>query len=206
MKRIIYKLAVSAALLSACVTAVAQPKTVRPVNIKGEGVLDQNARVAISTNVADYVYLLTPNADLQVAIGRQVTLQGGFKYNNWSWNYATETEMKNRQQTYWFGARYWFWYTYSGWYASLAAQWQEYDRGGLFRKDAEAGQAYGLVASGGYAMQINRWFNIDFGLGIWGGTTAYTLYACPYCGKKLEEGRKFFVLPNEVRLALQFIF
>lgn len=165
-----------------------------------------SARFAVSTNIADYVYLLTPNADLQVAVGKQFTLQAGFKYNRWSWNYGTDSEMKNRQQTYSLGARWWPWYTYSGWYLGLAAQYQEYDRGGLLRKDSEAGKAYGLVASGGYALQVSRWFNIDFGLGVWGGTTAYTLYACPYCGKKLEEGRKFFVLPNEVRVAAQFIF
>ena len=176
------------------------------IHLYAQDEMPSPARVAVSTNIADYVYLLTPNADLQVAVGKQISIQAGFKYNRWSWNYASDNEMKNRQQTYWLGARWWPWYTYSGWYAALAAQWQEYDRGGLFRRESEAGRAYGLVASGGYALQVTRWFNIDFGLGFWGGTTAYTLYACPYCGKKLEEGRKFFVLPNEVRVAAQFIF
>lgn len=176
------------------------------INLYAQDETRVSARAAISTNIADYVYLLTPNADVQVSIDKQFTIMAGFKYNAWSWNYGTDTEMKNRQQTYSVGVRWWSWYTYSGWYLGLAAQYQEYDRGGLLRKDSEAGKAYGLVASGGYALQVNRWFNIDFGIGFWGGTTAYTLYACPYCGKKLEEGRKFFFLPNEARVAAQFIF
>ena len=164
------------------------------------------ARVALSTNAADYIYLLTPNADVQVAVGRRFTVQAGLKYNRWSWGYGTDKEMKNRQQTYFLGARWWPWYTYSGWYVGLAAQWQEYDRGGLLRKDSESGRAYGLSVSGGYALQVTRWFNIDFGIGVWGGSKTYTLYACPYCGRKIEEGRKFFFLPNEARIAAQFIF
>ena len=165
-----------------------------------------DVRFAVSTNVADYVNLLTPNVDVQYAVGRRVTAQIGVKYNNWSFNHRTENEMKNRQQTYYAGARWWPWYTYSGWWLGGAAQYQEYDRGGVFTKDSEAGNAFGLVLSGGYSIQIAKWLNFDMGIGFWGGRTEYVLYACPNCGKKVDEGKKFFVLPNEARVALQFIF
>ena len=166
----------------------------------------QGSRIAVSTNITDYFLLISPNVDFQLALGRQLTAEAGLKYNNWSFNHATDKEMKNRQQTYYAGARWWPWYTYSGWWVGTALQFQEYDRGGVFRKDSESGDAFGLSVSGGYSIQIAKWMNIDMGFGLWGGRTIYTVYECPYCGKKVDEGSKFFILPNEARLALQFIF
>ena len=164
------------------------------------------ARLAIATNVADYLYLLTPNIDVQYSAGRCVTAEAGAKYNNWSFRGATPQEVKNRQQTYYLGARWWPWYSFSGWWLGACVQFQEYDRGGVFRQDSEAGNAFGLNLGAGYSLQIAKWLNIDLGVGFWGGRTNYTLYECPYCGKVVEEGSKAFVLPNEARLALQFIF
>lgn len=165
-----------------------------------------NARLAIATNITDYIYLLTPNVDVQYSVGRCVSAQAGMKYNNWSFGHGTQREVKNRQQTYYAGVRWWPWYTFSGWWMGSAVQFEEYDTGGVLRKDSEAGNAYGLSLSAGYSLQLVKWLNLDIGAGVWGGRTNYTLYACPYCGKKLEEGEKFFVLPNEARIALQFIF
>lgn len=164
------------------------------------------SRLALSTNITDYLLLVSPNMDIQLAIDRQFTAEAGMKYNNWSFNHATDREVKNRQQTYYAGARWWPWYTFSGWWIGTALQYQEYDRGGLFRMDSEAGDAFGLSLSGGYSLQIVKWMNIDMGFGFWGGRTRYTVYECPYCGKKVDEGEKIFILPNEARLALQFIF
>ncbi len=174
--------------------------------VRSRAVRSNGARVALSTNVTDYVYLLTPNVDLQVAIARSVTLDAGVKYNGWSFKYGTQDEMKNRQWTASFGARWWPWYTYSGWWLGGAIQYQEYDRGGLFYNYGETGDAFGLAFSAGYSLQIKSWLNLDFGLNAWGGYTKYKKYACAYCGKLVEQGGKPFILPNEVRFALMFIF
>ena len=55
-------------------------------------------------------------------------------------------------------------------------------------------------------MHVNHWLNVDFGLFGWGGMTKYVTYACPYCGQRTDAGTKAFFLPDEVRVALQFIF
>lgn len=164
------------------------------------------ALFAISTNITDYVYLVTPNIDIQFALSRHITLDAGLKYNGWSFKYGTPDEMKNRQWTASLGARWWPWYTYSGWWVGGAAQYQEYDRGGLFYNYGESGDAFGLAVSAGYSLQVKSWLNFDFGISVWGGRTQYKKYACAYCGKLVEEGTKWFVLPNEVRLALMFVF
>ena len=53
---------------------------------------------------------------------------------------------------------------------------------------------------------LSRHFNLDFGLGAWAGTTAYTTYACPRCGRILESGNKAFLQPDEMRAAIVYIF
>ncbi len=85
-------------------------------------------------------------------------------------------------------------------------QFQEYNRGGIFSPETEEGNAYGIGASGGYSVHVNRWLNVDFGLGFWGGMTRYVTYACPYCGKRTGEGTKAFFLPDELRVALELVF
>lgn len=164
------------------------------------------ARFAIATSLPDYIYLVTPNIDVQFALSRNATLLAGAKYNSWSFNYGTASEMKNRQLTARIGARWWPWYTYSGWWLGGALQYQEYDRGGLLWRTSEVGDAFGASVSGGYSLQITPWLDLDFGLGIWGGYTRYKQYDCPYCGRKTKEGEKFFLLPDEARIALMFIF
>lgn len=168
--------------------------------------LEHQARLAFSQNLADYLSLGTLNADLQYSIHRRWTLEAGAKYNNWTWRHRQEEQFEARQQAYYVGVRWWPWYTYSGWWVGTKMQYREYNRGGLFRPEAEEGDAFGAGASGGYSVHVNPWLNVDFGIGFWGGVTKYVTYACPYCGRRVDEGTKFFLLPDEVRIALELIF
>jgi len=162
--------------------------------------------MALSSNLTDYALLLTPNLDFQYAMGRHFTVEAGIKYNNWSFFQSSGNESKNRQKTLHSGIRWWPWYSYSGWWAGSSLQYQEYDRGGFLSAESEAGDAIGLSLSAGYSLQLAKCLNLDFGFGIWAGSTVYTLYECPQCGRVLEEGSKTFFLPNEARVAVQFIF
>ena len=64
-----------------------------------------------------------------------------------------------------------------------------------------------LVAlrEGGYSVMLSSLWNLDLGLGAWGGWKKYTRYACPLCGLTLESGEKLFWLPD-ARIAIQLIF
>ena len=77
---------------------------------------------------------------------------------------------------------------------------------GIFSPETEEGDAFGVGLSGGYSVHVNRWLNVNFGIGGWGGLTRYVSYACPYCGKRTGEGTKAFFLPNELLVALELIF
>ena len=95
---------------------------------------------------------------------------------------------------------------YSGWWVGAKAQYQEYNRGGIITKTAEEGDAFGAALAGGYSLMLREHWNLDFGLGVWGGWTKYRKFAYPENGKITEEGHKWFFLPNEVILSLVFIF
>ncbi len=73
--------------------------------------LENRARLALSQNLADYLFLGTLNADLQYSIHRSWTVQAGMKYNNWTWRHRTDDQFESRQQAYYVGVRWWPWYT-----------------------------------------------------------------------------------------------
>jgi len=49
-------------------------------------------------------------------------------------------------------------------------------------------------------------FNLEFGAGFWGGYKTYTVYSCPRCGRKIEEGKKWFICPNEAIVSIVYVF
>lgn len=173
-------------------------------------------KVAVSTNIIGWAGLLTPNASIQHATGQHISLEAAARYNCWSWKTEGTTEqrqteeVKSRQQAYSLGVRWWPWNVYSGWWVAARLQYQEYDYGGLGKlpwiPDNEAGDAYGGVLLAGYALQLHRHWDLEFGLGLWGGYKTYTVYACPYCGKITDKGAKTFVLPDQAMISLTYIF
>lgn len=200
-----------ASLLALLVAACCLVAPARAQAIAGQAAFDQTdlehrARLAVDQNLADYLFLGTLNAELQYSVHRHWTLGLGARYNNWTWRHRQDTQFQSRQQSYYVAGRWWPWYTYSGWWAGGKLQYQEYNRGGIFGPETEEGDAIGVSLGGGYAVHVNHWLNVDFGLFGWGGMTRYVSYACPYCGQRTGEGVKAFVLPDEVRVSLQFIF
>lgn len=171
---------------------------------------------AVAVNTADALDLGTVGVEGSAAVGQHWSLHAGTKVNPWtfggkdSWNglfsEANPEQLQDRKQVYSAGVRWWPWNVYSGWWLGLKGQYQEYNRGGILAKTSEEGDAVGAALAGGYSLMIREHFNLDFGLGVWGGWTQYTKYDCPSCGRVTESGDKWFVLPNEVILSLVYIF
>lgn len=172
--------------------------------------------VSLGTNVLEWVDFLTPNASLQLATGQHLSLEASARYNSWSWR--TEgayeqrqvNERKARQQAYSLGVRWWPWNVYSGWWVAARFQYQEYDYGGLstfsWVPDNEAGDAFGAALLAGYDLQIHKHWNLEFGLGFWGGYKLYSRYALPWCGRLLERGGKTFFLPDQAMISVVYVF
>ena len=162
---------------------------------------------SLSTNLVDYITLGTLNVEGSAATGRHITINASVRVNPWTFHKGDPArQMQNRNQTYAAGIRYWPWHIYSGWWISTVTQYQEYNFGGIFSQRTEEGDAFGLGVGAGYSLMVHENMNLDFGLSIWGGQKTYIAYACPSCGRITDKGSKWFVLPNELRVAIQYIF
>ena len=54
-------------------------------------------------------------------------------------------------------------------------------------------------------MLSSHW-NLDMGLGFWGGYDRFVTYSCPVCGITRQEASRLFLLPADVLLSLVYVF
>ena len=171
---------------------------------------------AVAVNTADMLDLGTMSLEGSVAVGQHWSIHAGAKVNPWTfakhdtWNglfsEPDPDQKQDRKQAYSIGARWWPWNVYSGWWVGGKAQYQEYNHGGIITKTAEEGDAFGAALSGGYSLMLKEHWNLDFGLGVWGGWTKFRKYEFPENGKLIDQGYKWFFLPNEVIVSVVYIF
>ena len=163
--------------------------------------------VALSTNLASIADFGTLNMEASYAVSQHWSLTAGMRYNPFTFNGgADDGERQNRQRSVSAGARYWPWHIYSGWWAAAKAQWQEYNLGGFSSPQTREGDRLGAGVSLGYSYMLSPHINMEMGAGIWGGAEKYTLYACPTCGRRLDNGNAMFVMLNEVLVSLSYVF
>lgn len=163
--------------------------------------------VSVSTNLVDYADYCTVNLDASCAVAQHWSINAGFKYNPFTFSGGVDGgPRQDRQQTYSIGTRYWPWHIFSGWWACAKAQYQEYNRGGISSPETREGDRMGAGLSGGYTYMLGRHFNVEAGVGVWGGSDKYKVYSCPTCGRTLDSGNKTFVMLNDVLLSLTYVF
>lgn len=161
---------------------------------------------SVATNALDYVNFGTVNVEGEVTTGRHWSLTAVAKYNPFLFKGKEGEPLSARQQLYGAGVRYWPWHVFSGWWAGARIQYQEYNRGGIQSADTDEGDRYGLGLSGGYSYMLTPHWNLDMGIGVWGGYDRYTTYSCPVCGVTRERGSRLFILPSDILLALVYVF
>ena len=163
-------------------------------------------RYSVGTNAVDWIALGTLNAEASAAVSPKVSLHAGAALNPWTFRAGKpESQMQMRHNSYWGGLRWWPWHVYSGWWAGASLRYSVYNGGGVLSRESEEGDAFGMGLWGGYSVMLSSLWNLDLGLGAWGGWKKYTRYACPVCGLTLETGEKLFWLPD-ARIAIQLIF
>ncbi len=162
--------------------------------------------LSISTNVAGYANFGTLNMEASYGLSRHWSLNAGVKYNPFTFDSSKYGKMQNRQQLFAIGTRFWPWHIFSGWWLAGKVQYQEYNTGGIISAVTTEGDRFGGALTGGYTYMVNPHFNIEFGLGLWGGYEAFTEYECPVCGNITDKGKKFFLQPNDLVLSLSYVF
>lgn len=165
-------------------------------------------RWSVSTNVAEWANLATINAEMGLAVDQNWSLHLSGRYNPYTFRKGDpDKQFQERQATAQFEVRGWPWHVYSGWWIAGGLQYSRYNWGGLFNKrKSEEGDAIGGTLAFGYTLMINSYFNIEFGLGVWGGKKWYTEYSCPLCGREVGKGSKGFIAPNEAIINLVYVF
>lgn len=164
-------------------------------------------RFSVSTNLLDYARLGTLNVDASYAASRHWSIVAGARYNPFTFNADNpDRQFQYRQQSYAVGARWWLWHTWSGWWFSGKARYQEYNAGGLGKKETEEGDRVGAGLYVGYTHMLGPHWNMEFGMGFWGGIAWYTGYSCPSCGKIVDEGQKYFVRPDDLMISIVYVF
>lgn len=164
-------------------------------------------KVSVSTDLLDYARLGTLNADVSYAFARHWSVTAGVRYNPFTFRGANpEKQFQLRQQSYALGIRLWPWHIWSGWWFASKLRWQEYNEGGILSRKTSEGDRFGAGLYAGYTHMITRHLNIEFGVGLWAGKDIYRTYACQTCGLTLQQGQKFFILPDDFMIALAYVF
>lgn len=164
-------------------------------------------KASVSTNLLDYLCLGTLNVDASYSVSQHWSVTAGARYNPFTFHKGdADRQFQYRQQSYSLGVRAWLWHSFSGWWFPGKLRYQEYNQGGIFKRVTEEGDRAGLSLSAGYTHMISRHFNVEFGLGLWGGTAWYRKYSCPVCGLTIEDGMKWFILPDDLMISIAYVF
>ena len=163
-------------------------------------------KVHLSTNMLGYANFGTINGEIGLCLSQHFSLYLQGKYNPFEYESKVGKQMNNRQLSIAFGTKYWLWHTCSGWFLSGQCGWMRYNCGGIFTEAAYEGDACGVTFGAGYALMLNRHWNIDFGVGVMAGYTDYIKYSCPSCGKIVGNGEKIFFAPNNILLQMTYLF
>ena len=164
-------------------------------------------KYSLSMNLLECARLGTLNIDASYAIDRHWSLTAGVRYNPFTYHKGdSEKQFQARQQSYAVGARLWPWHIMSGWWFGAKTRWQEYNIGGVISPQTREGDRLGGGLYAGYAHMLAPFLNLEFGLGLWAGADIYKVYSCPSCGLTLDNGVKGFVLPDDITIALVYVF
>ena len=167
----------------------------------------QAQKVAVSTNLLEYVNFGTINGEIGLGVSQHLSIYIQGKYNPFEYKFASGTrQINNKQLLGAIGTKYWFWHTYSGLFISGQFSLSKYNRGGITSVETYQGDAAGITLGAGYALMLKEHLNLDFGLGIMGGYTNFIRFRCPSCGKIDKKGKKIFIAPDNVLVQLSYLF
>lgn len=170
------------------------------------GIPARAQRFSLGTNAVDLATLGTLNLEASVSGARMLSFHAGAEFNPWAYGEPEDgSRMQIKQLSCWAGLRWWPWHVYSGWWAGTDARWSVYSQGGITSPETEEGNAWGAGVYGGYGVMLSDRWNLDLGAGLWGGWKQYRRYACPVCGRTLDQGSGPFLMPD-ARIAIQYVF
>lgn len=166
-------------------------------------------RWSVSTNALQWATLGTINAEGGYSLNQNFSLSAGFAVNPWLVNSPTSIQMRNNQFGGYCGVKYWPWHVYSEWWFGAKIQYKQFEQVGILTSNLVKGDAIGAGLSAGYSFMLGNHFNLDLGVGVWGGKIVnYAKYKgnTTVDSKLLEQGSKGFVFLDNLILSIIYIF
>lgn len=163
-------------------------------------------RFSVSTNLVELASLGNFNVDFSYSFAQHWSVDAKVNYSPFVFKQGTDGQFQLKSRGAYVGAYYWLWHSYSGVYFSFGGKGEEFNEGGIISKRTEEGARFGGAVGVGYALMLAKHVNMEFGVGMWMGYSKYKAYSCPHCGNLLESGEKFFLLPDNIKVAISYIF
>lgn len=150
-------------------------------------------KVGVKTNFAYWAAGASPNAALEIGLGKKTTLELGGGLNLWEFD-------NNKKVKHWLAQpefRYWFCERFNGHFLGLHAHGAQFNVGGwdipvgrldAFKDNRYEGYLYGGGISYGYQWVLSPRWNFEASLGGGFARIDYDKYPCTTCGTKLDEG------------------
>lgn len=172
-------------------------------------------RFSVSTNLIDWANYGTVNAEFGISVAQHLSIVAGAKYNGWDFSKPDGDFTKsvyNKNIVGFAGLRFWPWYVNSGLWIQVKGQYADYQIAGTWLRPAiDQGRAVGAGLSTGYTIMINKSFNIELGLGGWGGyLLEHNIYGCTremeMNAPRDDSGPRPFIDLDNITAALVFVF
>ncbi|WP_082987174.1 MULTISPECIES: DUF3575 domain-containing protein [Butyricimonas] len=159
---------------------------------------------SLKTNTL-YWLTTTPNADVEVALGKKITFDLSGTYNAWSFG-------DNKKIKHWLVQpefRYWESERFNGHFFGIHGLGGKFNAGGIkmlgLDKYRYEGSFYGGGISYGYQWIIGKRLNLEATIGVGYVRFEYDKYEYQVKGKHIKEGTKNYIGPTKVGLSLVYI-
>ena len=156
---------------------------------------------SVGTNLLNWAYFGTANFEMNASISNHFSVFAGGKYNSLNFETKAYKEIFANQITGYAGIKWWPWFVNTGWWIGLKGQYSDFSNAGIFTTYLREGKAAGAGLSGGYSFMLGTHFNLDLGLGVWGGAYLdYTDYEHP------TENKKMFINIDNIQVSFTYLF
>lgn len=155
-------------------------------------------QTALKTNIL-FWGTTTPNAGVEVGIGRQVTIDVWGAYNAWKFN----NDMKLNLYLFQPEVRYWLCRKFEGHFAGIHGHYGHFNIGQIpfisgLKDYVLRGDLYGGGVSYGYHWAIGERWGLEATIGAGYASMKYTKYRCADCGEAVGSFTRSYWGPTRV--------
>ncbi|MGI6521754.1 MAG: DUF3575 domain-containing protein [Fermentimonas sp.] len=167
-------------------------------------------KVAFKSNIPYWGAGGSPNAALELSLGKKTTLELGSGFNLWTFE-------NNKKVKHWLAQpelRYWFCESFNGHFIGIHAHGAQYNVGGwdiplgrlkIFKEHRYEGYLYGAGLSYGYQWVLSPRWNFELSLGGGFARIHYDKYPCVTCGTKIDEGDHNYLGVTKAAISLIYM-